>query len=61
MFYGDMKRLEKRVERLERKNDVTEDNSLRIYLDFNERGEHDPNEIFLIATVPPKSQWRGLR
>ena len=60
MFYGDMKKLEKRIERLERKNDTTADNSI-IYLDFNDAGEHDPNEVFLLCVVPPKSQWRGMR
>lgn len=61
MFYGDMRKLERRIERLERKTDIVEDNSISIYLDFNNAGEYDPSEIYLLAVVPPKSRWRGTR
>ncbi len=60
MFYNDIRRLEKRLKKLEqeRRQEKKEDGGIKIILDFNRDGEDDPDKKYLIATIPPKSQWK---
>lgn len=59
MFYSNMRRLEKRIEQLEKTSVAKqEEQGIKILLDFNRDGEDDPNNVYLLATIPPKSQWK---
>ena len=59
MFYGAMKKLEKRVELLEKASRrKKQDEGIRILLDCNEEGEDNPDKVYLLCVVPPKSQWK---
>lgn len=61
MFNSNLKRLEKRIERLECKKNIVADDTIKIYLDFNDEGEKDKANIYLLAVIPPKSRWRTTK
>ena len=59
MFYNALHKLERRIERLENENRrLKKDEGIRILLDCNEDGENDPSKIYLLTTIPPRSQWK---
>ena len=59
MYKNDINGLQKRVRRIEENHSQPKSSEcLEIYIDF---GEQDPSEIYLLAVVPPRRKWKGLR
>ena len=60
MLNNELRKLEKRIDKLEQDRKKKEnDKGTKIFLDFNSDGENDPENIYLLATIPPRSQWVG--
>lgn len=58
MFNGDIRKLEKRIERLEQANKKKQgQGGIKVLLDFNRNGENNLDKVFLLTTIPPISQW----
>ena len=59
MFQSDIQRLEKRVERLQEEKSQRNLEEIVILLDFNRDDNRNPNKVFLLAKIPPRSEWKS--
>lgn len=59
MFHSKMKKIKESIEKLENELCLgnTNDADTKVFLDFNREGSKNPEKIYLLCTIPPKSKW----
>ncbi len=60
MFHSEMKKIKETIEKLE--NELcpvnANDEGTKVFLDFNRDGTKNPEKIYLLCTIPPRSKWK---